>query len=92
MEAKTRVRWQKLVDFFGMESLSGFRPWDAARADNLRGLSHREDLVVSFLLGVWDLRNRDWQHPRCDLFDAIDVWDSERTEAFLAWVRDPFWP
>lgn len=92
MEAKTRVRWQRLVDTFNMESLPGFKPWDALKADNLRGLSHGESLVVSFLLGVWDPNNRDWKHPRFDVFDALQTWDLPRTQAFLSWAQEPFWP
>jgi hypothetical protein len=30
--------------------------------------------------------------PRFDLLDAMTVWDEHQKAAFLAWVREPFWP
>lgn len=92
MEAKTRVRWQKLVDSFNMQSKAGFRPWDAVEVDGLRGLSSGEHHAVCFLLGVRDPHNREWNHPRFDAIEAIGSWDQPQIDAFLSWASDPFWP
>lgn len=92
MDAKVRVRWQKLVDSFDMGYLAGLRPWDALVADgDLTGRSDAEKAVVRFLLAVWN-PNHEWQVGRFDLFDALGTWDGKRRLAFLAWVQDPWWP
>ena len=92
MEARVRVRWQKLVDAFHMDNLPGFKPWDAVAVDALKGLSSGEHHVAYFLLGVWDPGNRDWQHPRFDVIEAMAAWDPNCRRAFLLWAEDPFWP
>lgn len=92
MEAKMRVRWQKLVDSFGMYQLPGFQPWDALKVDALTGLSSGEEHAVCFLLGVWDPNNREWRHGRFDVIEALATWDAPRCDAFLAWAKEPFWP
>jgi hypothetical protein len=92
MEAKTRVRWQKLVDAFNLQSKAGFQPWDASVVDSHRGLSSGEQHTVSFLLTVWDPSNRDWRHPRFDAVEAVAAWDRAEIDAFISWVNDPFWP
>jgi hypothetical protein len=92
MEAKMRVRWQQLVDAFDLTHLAGFQPWDELKVDALHGLSGGEEHVVCFLLGVWNPQNREWQHPRFDVIEALDKWDDKRAKAFLSWASEPFWP
>lgn len=92
MEARTRVRWQKLVDAFNMQTKPGFQPWDATKVDSLRGLSSGEEHTVSFLLTVWDPGNHEWKHPRFDAVEAVATWDQSQMNAFVSWVQDPFWP
>lgn len=92
MDAKTRVKWQKLVDSFEMSHLHGLKPWDALLADRgVAGRSDGEKEVLRFLLGVWD-PGTEWQAGPFNLFDALRTWDPPRVAAFQAWVREPWWP
>lgn len=75
----------------------GIDPWDVdrlaayAKSGAPGGGATR---LCLFLLSVWGGKSdlsifglRDF-----DLQDALQTWDAQHREAFLAWVREPWWP
>lgn len=72
----------------------GVRPWDpAALLEQHGSMSHGEQLVVRFLIGVWGGGAEAlWNMKPFDFFEAWGCWDDEQRAAFVAWARAPFWP
>jgi hypothetical protein len=68
-------------------------PWtDAApvlRAIRGGGHCHGALCALRFVLSVW---NPYEYGKKFDMHEALGVWDNEHRAAFLAWVKDPWWP
>ncbi len=48
-----------------------------------------EKHAARFVLTVWN-QYEDWQCGKFNVFDAVVSWDDMHREAFLVWVRDPW--
>lgn len=59
------------------------------------GMGHGENCAARFILSVWNpsaARDGAYDLPVFDLHEALGCWDQGHREAFVSWVRDPFWP
>jgi hypothetical protein len=68
-------------------------PWTDARpllrAIRRGGFGHGCLCSLKFLVSVW---NPYENGKKFDLHEALGVWDAPHRAAFLAWVKDPWWP
>lgn len=91
MDDHHRLRWQTLVNLFGVKK-PGIAPWNAELiAKNVAGANHAERCAIQFMLNVWD-PNGNWDCGQFNVIEAFRVWDEEYREAFLRWADDPWWP
>lgn len=73
---------------------AGVALWDANTFDRWAAeipVSHGELVTARFLLAVWDPEYA-WLCGKFNVMEALKVWDEQHRAAFLAWVRDPWWP
>jgi hypothetical protein len=68
-------------------------PWTDARpllrAIRRGGFGHGALCSLRFLVSVW---NPYENGQKFDMHEALGVWDSAHRAAFLAWVKEPWWP
>lgn len=72
---------------------TGVKPWNANAFDKWAAtvpISHGERCSAQFILAVWNFA-LPWRCRKFDLMEALDVWDQQHHQAFLAWVADPWW-
>jgi hypothetical protein len=92
--------------FPSLRRAPGVAPWDVTAL--LRWACDVDDdsarHAAKFVLSVWN--GCEWEaEARREGFiseedrfgpfsvaEAVSVWDEEHVQAFMAWVRDPFWP
>ena len=93
--------------FPSLRDADGVDPWDGYRfLAWLCGPAPSHGMLAAgrFLLGVWN-STTDWREVarelelegadkcvRFDLFEAMNVWDREHSDACRHWMEWPFWP
>lgn len=91
-ESISAIRMRAIADSF--PTLRGvLEVWDPERLDRWAcgpepGSGARN--AARFVLSVWD--RRDWECGRFELHRALGCWDDKHGAAFLAWVKNPWWP
>lgn len=94
--------------FPSLRQAPGVEPWNVDELLRWAAsgvLSHGEVLAAKFVLSVWN-PGTDWEEiaredglledgqrfRRFDLFEAMNVWDSEHIRVTLTWIESPFFP
>lgn len=80
------------LSFATLRAARGVAPWDPEAFDEWAcgpepssGGFH----AARFVLNVWNM-NVEWGCGKFDLMRAMNAWDREHREAFLAWADDPW--
>lgn len=100
-----RKAMSELANLFPtMRGVPGTDPWkveDLIKWLNTGAPTSGSWHAAMFLLGVWNpttkwnqegVRMRRGASGKFDLFAAYSTWDHQHVQAFLEWVRYPFWP
>jgi hypothetical protein len=88
-----RARMTALASqFHVLRNAPGIAPWDLVRLDEwaISGVSDGERHAAAFVLHVWNAHHQ-WQVGRFDAIEALLTWDKANREAFLEWVKNPYW-
>lgn len=95
-ERRVKARFHELVISFPSlaQDAAGVLPFNADRFDKwARGPSPGSGALAAarFVLSVWNPQTK-WKCGAFNLHEALCCWDGAHSEAFAAWVADPFWP
>ncbi len=84
------------ASFPELERRAPIHPFDAlelARWAKSGAPGHGGRCAALFVLSVWNPYDyAKWKAGRFDVHEALGVWDDDHRAAFLAWVKDPWWP
>ncbi|MCY2987077.1 MAG: ParB/RepB/Spo0J family partition protein [Planctomycetota bacterium] len=85
-------RMTRLAETFpSLKGAPGVSPWNAEKLFHCTGpMSPGERLAALFCLHVWNPGKSSWETKPFNLFEAVNVWDSQHLNALRAWLCRPF--